>query len=607
MFSRRLTIFFAISACVLAIVMWQIDVLAYRIVVVDSASSASKTYIDVSQLYRNVQQDSDDGEGDNNLRPTVMKQNELGQEDNELSRNVTREGDNNLRPTVMKQNELGQEDNELSRNGKHTIMRDELGNDVLWSWGREYLEAASHEKPIRKWGCNRMETPLVFVHIGKCGGGSVRARLAGGALNYTKNIGWHKSPEYGAYYPVMMKPNGTEEVGVMEKAYFCNSKHSNFRSTTERELTFEGTAPCNSSTPLGHMIGCPEVLEKVNYCLPGACESTSSSCRIVYVGHNLIGNEVHYLPYQVTMDWWGKSWAQLYNNPFTSVVSSYLANLKPGNANYCIQGGVNGTHRIKFPRPVTKRDSRFQYDGCSVPIFNEIDSKARQMAQNIQSDTGVSEYQENWSPIYASLPTQRITMIRDPFDFLMSKYFWHDDHSHFHCDDLENATTPGENSASNWLNKYSIEYLAYLCGEDCTVRYDSAGHDKTSIIAQMKHQAKANLRHSITVVGLLNETELFYDMVTTRVGYIDLSLNRDVVGKRHATNKETTKECKDLYRNNTFQVKIMEASPALKALVEVYNVGVEVNRFQMKELSQCTGGNEEAQSRISRLVEELSI
>eukprot|EP00814_Leptocylindrus_danicus_P022384 CAMPEP_0116004586 /NCGR_PEP_ID=MMETSP0321-20121206/681_1 /TAXON_ID=163516 /ORGANISM="Leptocylindrus danicus var. danicus, Strain B650" /LENGTH=444 /DNA_ID=CAMNT_0003472897 /DNA_START=380 /DNA_END=1714 /DNA_ORIENTATION=+ len=444
-----------------------------------------------------------------------------------------------------------------------------------------------------------METPLIFVHIGKCGGGSVRARLAAGALNYTKGTKWVESDKAGSYYPVATKvANGAEEV-VMEKAYFCNSKHLNYRSST-KEKSYEGTLACNSTTPLGHMIGCPELL-MVNFCQPGACEATSSSCRIVYAGHNLLGNEMHYLPYQVSMKWWESTWRHLYRDKsFADFISSHLSNLSPGNTNYCEQSN--------FSRPVTLRDHNQLYGKCSVPIFNEVDSRARTMAQNLQSYSGVSEYQENWSPIYASLPAQRITMIRDPFDFLLSQYFWQNIGDDFDCNDLKGATTFDSNiEKSNWVNKYSLKFIEYVCGEDCTVRFASAGQDNTSIIAQIKEQAKANLRHSFTVVGLLNETEAFYDMVTTRVGYIDLTLNLDVVGLSHTTSEIATKECKDLYRNDAFQKKMMDASPALAALVEIYNVGVEVNRYQMKELSQCTEGDREARSRISKLMEELAL
>ena len=38
------------------------------------------------------------------------------------------------------------------------------GSDASW-----YHYDESDDKSIRKWGCNRSETPLIFVHIGKVG------------------------------------------------------------------------------------------------------------------------------------------------------------------------------------------------------------------------------------------------------------------------------------------------------------------------------------------------------------------------------------------------------------------------------------------------------
>ena len=51
----------------------------------------------------------------------------------------------------------------------------------------------------------------------------------------------------------------------------------------------------------------------------------------------------------------------------------------------------------------------------------------------------------------------------------------------------------------------------------------------------MEATAAYNLRNSFTVVGLLQETQEFYDMVTQRVEYIDMSLNPTTEGKRHGS------------------------------------------------------------------------
>jgi hypothetical protein len=57
-------------------------------------------------------------------------------------------------------------------------------------------------------------TPLIFVHIGKSGGGSTRVRFAAGALNLTDDQKWYNShATSGAYYP-MVNQNGKEVLGL---------------------------------------------------------------------------------------------------------------------------------------------------------------------------------------------------------------------------------------------------------------------------------------------------------------------------------------------------------------------------------------------------------
>jgi hypothetical protein len=47
------------------------------------------------------------------------------------------------------------------------------------------------------------------------------------------------------------------------------------------------------------------------------------------------------------------------------------------------------------------------------------------------------------------------------------------------------------------------------------------------------------------------------------------------------------KRCKALYQEPDFQAKILNQAPAIAALHRLYQIGVEVNAFQKKELQQC--------------------
>ena len=134
--------------------------------------------------------------------------------------------------------------------------------------------------PIRKWGCNRRETPTIFVHIGKAGGGEIRMRLALSAENYTRSK-W-RDPDANHLYPIRENNNNntTQNVGVLQnvllnsvkkyhnghrKGRFCNSKNSARVWIPKNNQThpfsnisgFEGSTNCNATTPFGIAIACP--------------------------------------------------------------------------------------------------------------------------------------------------------------------------------------------------------------------------------------------------------------------------------------------------------------------------------------------------------------
>ena len=133
-----------------------------------------------------------------------------------------------------------------------------------------------------------------------------------------------------------------------------------------------------------------------------------------------------------------------------------------------------------------------------------------------------------------------------------------------------------------WAVRFALEYLMYLCGEDCVARY----HFGTATdLSHLEVQAERNLRHSFAVVGLLNETESFYEMVDRRMQYIQPMQHSQINGARHGS--KTTDDCKQQFQNQSFQQKMIEKSPEIAVLNRLYNVAVEVNRFQKEELRKC--------------------
>lgn len=130
-----------------------------------------------------------------------------------------------------------------------------------------------------------------------------------------------------------------------------------------------------------------------------------------------------------------------------------------------------------------------------------------------------------------------------------------------------------------------MTYIHFLCGEDCLISSELGYTD----LVRFEKQAASNLRNAFAVVGLLSDQEGFFDMVSKRVKYVDMSRNPKVHGGRHSTKDTDDKiRCAEKFKEEEFQQKLMNASPELAALVRLYNIGVEVNKFQKEELETCS-------------------
>ena len=117
------------------------------------------------------------------------------------------------------------------------------------------------------------------------------------------------------------------------------------------------------------------------------------------------------------------------------------------------------------------------------------------------------------------------------------------------------------------------------------VRY-AAG---TATLADLERQAEGNLRHSFAVVGLLEDTSTFFEMISARVGYMNTSLNPAVIGGDHKSRNDTAIfRCKTMFADPAVQEKMMRMCPELASLYRLYKVAVEVNRFQLEELRTCS-------------------
>jgi hypothetical protein len=105
---------------------------------------------------------------------------------------------------------------------------------------------------------------------------------------------------------------------------------------------------------------------------------------------------------------------------------------------------------------------------------------------------------------------------------------------------------------------------------------------------ELEDQAESNLRQAFSVVGLLNETDQFYKMVSKRIAYVDMERNPHVQGSSHPSgHKKESAQCLAVLSSPAFQEKSKQQLPSLGVLDRLYQVGIQVNRFQQEELRQC--------------------
>jgi len=423
---------------------------------------------------------------------------------------------------------------------------------------------------IRRWGClSRNETPFIFVHIGKAGGGEIRRMFAAAARNYTKNN--NRSSRFAqktAYYSIHPN-NNSSKIAI---GRFANSAHNNFRPEAAfiPNGSLERNKQCDAETPIGQATVCRPL--RRSRCPEDDGDPTSSSCHLVYVGHNMIGNEMHWLPTGYLERWWNSTVAKRANT-----IPSW------GNIPTC-----------------GKRDEE-----CRTKLTSKVDSLARQFVSSAyywqdETENKVEKIVPSWAPIYASLPVLRVTMTREPFSWLASKYLWHslqietESRKKLAHDDIEEMTMRSDDGFAKslmkehgpgWANHFALKQIMMFCGEDCVVRYIHG----SATLEDIERQAEENLRHSFAVVGLLTETQAFYDMVSARVTYmVNLTQNAHLAGEggKHSTSK--SHEVKESYADLSFQKRLINASPEIRTLVRLYKVSVEVNRFQKEEYIRCS-------------------
>ena len=362
------------------------------------------------------------------------------------------------------------------------------------------------------------------------------------------------------------------------------------------QKTFEGTRICTATTPIGRALACPAYNQR-NGCI-GDIRSMQSS-QVVYVGHNDFGNEINMLPLPYLQQWWRQHWAttESRTNKPVDAISQQWHRLDPNNT-WC--------GNMRRPWHDIKKQEMFNIWKCGKQMQDEVDKAAVESIQKHMSMDTPSERARAWSAVYSSLPLIRVVMIRNPFPWFASRFSWHGlDEMGVVCDNVTNAVAiaplnmteevrihtvrewqVANRGAPGWIRSFALEKIYMLCGPDCRVRH--LKNDAT--LEELKVQAEHNLRNAFGVVGILEDGEdAFFEMINTRVNYLNIKMNVTLrhAGKHKSGSEGENGRCKARFKDVNFQQNLIRASPEVAALVYLYEVAVQVNRFQKRELMEC--------------------
>ena len=78
----------------------------------------------------------------------------------------------------------------------------------------------------------------------------------------------------------------------------------------------------------------------------------------------------------------------------------------------------------------------------------------------------------------------------------------------------------------------------------------------------------------------MDDIDNFFEMINTRVKYIDIKL--DSVSDLHCNDPHA-----ESLKDPLLQEKFISSSPVIAALVRLYELGMEVNKSQREEVENC--------------------
>ena len=310
------------------------------------------------------------------------------------------------------------------------------------------------EDGIRRWSIRPLsQTPLMVLHIGKCGGGSVTLALRALFRSYNWSVPLFprttraQADRHDGGAAPKRSPKRHVKFAEHSIPGVCHPSAANLSVCPK----YAGRQWCNAVTPLGMALSCglgaaKDMRHEMNGC---ARHGNGTNCDLVTTTHMLLGAELNVLP---------------------------LASIKKTALDF--DPSVAPIIDSKMIDPMIQTASK----QSSLPA-----------ALDRQVQRTLSARGATFSSFYSMLPAMRTVVTREPFSFLASMHDW------------SNIKADCTGHQIEWAEKTALTYMMTLCGLDCPGRLAEG----LATVRELERQAHDHLKQSFAVVGLLNNYSQF--------------------------------------------------------------------------------------------------
>ena len=186
-----------------------------------------------------------------------------------------------------------------------------------------------------------------------------------------------------------------------------------------------------------------------------------------------MGNELHWLPSKYLSSWWQSNFhfRKDESKENSILIQNHLESLSEGNKSWC---NTNNVDFGMLERPFSPKQYDKIYSICAAKLQSSLDKVSfESFTHELRPGQFFTVGSMDWSPIYASLPVIRTTVVREPFSWLVTRFFWTNRQKNLElkCLEVDFATVEEDDRSfygvlgKGWANRYALQYLFYLCGE----------------------------------------------------------------------------------------------------------------------------------------------